>query len=266
LFVSGIWLADRANASGSDPLNGAGDSTIVVIPLMGSFGAGVFANNFYTAFPRSASWQYQSRGDTFGGAIGLQWDLRRGPLRVDMSAGFRLEKLDRREDISIGATGFQVSLANPASLNYASRTDLDATFIAATFATRWAYAVTPSFDLIGRGTFDIGRVNASIDGNDTFSMVEIVIGSLSGATAASASGTAMWLRAGLAGGFSWHARPDVSMTLLGTASWQSNVPYASYGTVGETPSGTFRASTLAVGFADQASYGVRGGITVAFGR
>ncbi len=265
LFVSGIWLADHARASGSDPLNAAGDSAIVVIPLMGPFGAGLVANNFYSAFPRSASWQYQSRGDTFGGAIGLQWDLRRGRLRVDTSAGFRLEKLDRREDISIGATGFQVSLANPASLNYASRVDLDATFIAATFATKWAYAVTPNLDFIGRGTFDVGRVNASVNGNDTFSMVELVIGSLSGSTAASASGNAMWLRAGVAGGFAWHARPDVSWTLLGTASWQSNVPYAAYGTVGETPSGTFRASTLAVGFADQTSYGVRGGVTVAFG-
>jgi hypothetical protein len=53
------------------------------------------------------------QGDTFGGAIGLQWDLRRGPLRVDTSAGFRLEKLDRREDITIAATGFQVNLGNP---------------------------------------------------------------------------------------------------------------------------------------------------------
>ena len=265
LFVSGIWLSDRAKDFGSDPLNAAGDSAIVVIPVMGSFGAGVIANNFYTAFPRSASWQYQSRGDTFGGAIGLQWDLRRGRLRVDASAGFRLEKLDRREDISIDATGFQVNLGNPASLNYASRVDLDATFIAATFATKWAYAVTPTLDFIGRGTFDVGRVNASVNGNDTFSMVELVIGSLSGSTAASASGNAMWLRAGVAGGFAWHARPDVSWTLLGTASWQSNVPYAVYGTVGETLSGTFRASTLAVGFADQTSYGVRGGVTVAFG-
>jgi hypothetical protein len=92
-----------------------------------------------------------------------------------------------------------------------------------------------------------------------------VIGSLSGSTAASASANAMWLRAGVAGGFAWQARPDVSWTLLGTASWQSNVPYAAYGTVGETVSGTFRASTLAVGFADQTSYGVRGGVTVAFG-
>jgi hypothetical protein len=30
-------------------------------------------------------------------------------------------------------------------------------------------------------------------------------------------------------------------------------------------SGSFRASTLAVGFADQTSYDVRGGVTVAFG-
>jgi hypothetical protein len=56
------------------------------------------------------------------------------------------------------------------------------------------------------------------------------------------------------------------LTLLGTASWQPNVPYAVYGTVGETPSGSFRASTLSVGFADQTSYGVRGGVTVAFGQ
>ena len=75
----------------------------------------------------------------------------------------------------------------------------------------------------------------------------------------------MWLRAGMATGFAWHPRPDVSLTLLGTASWQSNVPYAVYGTIGETPSGTFRASTLAVGFADQTSYGVRGGVTIALG-
>lgn len=265
LFLSGIWLSDHARASGSDPLNAAGDSAFVVIPLMGAFGSGLAASNFYTAFPRSASWQYQSRGDTFGGAIGLQWDLRRGRLRVDTSAGLRLEKLDRREDISIAATGFQVNLGNPASLTYASRVNLDATFIAATFATKWAYAVTPSFDLIGRGTFDVGRVNASLNGNDTFSIVDLLLGSVSGSTAASASGNAMWLRAGVAGGFAWHARPDVSWTLLGTASWQSNVPYAAYGTVGETPAGTFRASTLAVGFADQTSYGVRGGVTVAFG-
>jgi hypothetical protein len=38
-----------------------------------------------------------------------------------------------------------------------------------------------------------------------------------------------------------------------------------YGTIAETPSAVFRASTLAVGFADQTSYGVRGGVTVAFG-
>ena len=266
LFLSGIWLSDRAKSSGTDPLNAAGDSAIVVIPLIGPFGtSGLIANNFYTAFPRSASWQFDSRGDTFGGAIGLQWDLRRGPLRVDTSAGFRLEKLDRREDITIGATGFQVSLGNPASLNYASRVDLDATFVAATFATRWAYAVTPYVDLIGRGTFDVGRVNASVTGNDTFSITELVIGNLSGSTAASASGNAMWLRAGMAAGFAWHPRRDVSLTLLGTASWQSNVPYAVYGTAGETPSGTFRASTFGVGFADQTSYGMRGGITVAFG-
>jgi hypothetical protein len=247
LFVSGNWLADRAKASGTDPLNAAGDSSFLVIPLIGSFGtSGAIANNFYTAFPRSASWQFDSRGNTFGGAIGLQWDLRRGPLRVDTSAGFRLEKLDRREDITIAATGFQVNLGNPASLNYASRVDLDATFTAATFATRWAYAVNPYLDLIGRGTFDVGRVNASVTGNDLFSITEP-------------------LRAGMATGLSWHLRPDVSLTLLGTASWQSNVPYAAYGTIGETASGTFRASTLAVGFADQTSYGVRGGVTVTFG-
>jgi hypothetical protein len=266
LFVSGIWLADRAKASGSDPLNASGDSSFLVIPLIGSFGVSTaIANNFYTALPRSASWQFDSRGDTFGGAIGLQWDLRRGPLRVDASAGFRLEKLDRREDIAIEATGFQVNLANPASLNYASRVDLHATFTAATFTTRWAYAVNPYVDLLGRATFDVGRVNASVSGNDSFTVTDIVFDAFSGSTSASASGNAMWLRAGMAAGFAWHPRPDVSLTLLGTASWQSNVPYAVYGTMGETTAGFFRASTLAVGFADQTSYGVRGGVTVAFG-
>jgi hypothetical protein len=265
LFVSGIWLTDHAKASGSDPLNGAGDSTFVVVPLMGSFGGGAIGNNFYTAFARSASWQFDSHGDTFGGAIGLQWDLRRGPLRVDMSAGFRYEKLDRREDITIAASGFQVNLGNPASLDYASRVDLDATFMAATFATRWAYAVTPYVDLIGRGTFDVGRVNASLSGNDTFTLTELVIGTISGTTSASASADAMWLRAGMAAGFAWRPQSHVSLTLLGTASWQSNVPYPIYATVGQTPSGSFRATTLAVGFADQTSYGARGGFTVAFG-
>jgi hypothetical protein len=266
LFVSGIWLSDRAKASGSDPLNAAGDSAFLAIPLIGSFGtAGAIGNNFYTAFPRSASWQFDSRGDTFGGAIGLQWDLRRGPLRVDTSAGFRLEKLDRKEDIAIGATGFQVNLGNPASLNYASRVGLDATFTAATFATRWAYAVSPYLDLIGRGTFDVGRVTASLDGNDSFTLTALGLGTISGSTSASVSRNAMWLRAGMATGFAWHPRPDISLTLLGTASWQSNVPYAVYATLGETPSGMFRASTLSVGFADQTSYGVRGGVTVAFG-
>lgn len=267
LFLSGIWLSDSAKASGSDPLNGAGETTFVVIPVIGSFGvAGAIANNFDTAFPRSASWQIDSRGDTFGGAIGLQWDLRRGRLRVDASAGFRLERLDRREDIAINLTGFQVTLANPAFLNYTSRVDLDATFAAATFATRWAYAMTSNFDFIGRGSFDVGRVNASVTGNDSFSAEILGIGNLSGNTSASASGNAMWLRAGIATGFVWHPRSDIALTLLGTAAWQSNVPHAVYATVGETPSGTFRASTLSVGFADQTSYGLRGGVTVAFGR
>jgi hypothetical protein len=264
LFVSGIWLADRANASGSDPLNGAGDSVFPVIPVIGPFGAGAISLIVDTAFPRSASWQFDSRGNTFGGAAGLQWDLRRGPLRVDASAGFRLEKLDRREDIAVAVRGFQVNLGNPASLDYASRIDVDATFIAATFATRWAYAVTPNFDLIGRGTFDVGRVNATVNGSDTFTIADLLL-DISASTSASASGDAMWLRAGMAAGFAWHPQSHVTLTLLGTANWQSNVPYVVYGTVGETPSGSFRASTLAVGFADQTSYGVRGGVTVAFG-